>query len=297
MLTIPGALATWLAANNATMRADLLTVTLASGTVYRWTSADSDLTVSGNTFSSAMSGNGPTVKRGSYSKSSRLQIDTLDFTLGGPWTIGGQSLALFALGGGFDGAMIQVDHLIQAFPGDVGVGGNSAGGPILKWFVGAVSGVDPQGPSVVLRCKSALEQLSVIQVPLFTSQPQCNNNVYDSNCSLVKASLTLPGTASGTPTTTSITTATAGLTAHGSGYFNLGVIAFTSGTCNGYRRMVETWNGTTFSIRPPLPFAPAAGDTFTVYPGCDKLQLTCQTKFGNTKNFRGYPYAPSAESA
>jgi hypothetical protein len=298
VLTIPAALATWLAAgNNVAWRADLLTITLQNGTVYRWSTADMDLTIGGNTWSASGGGNAPVIKRGSYAKSGRLQIDTLDFDLGGPFTIGGQLLSLFAAGGGFFGATIQVDHLIGAFPGDVGVGGNSAGGPILKWFLGGISSVSPKISGCSIRCKSALAQLSAIQLPRFVSQPQCNNSVYDPNCGLVRATFTLSGSVTGVATKTAATTATAAITAKGAGYFNLGVIQFTSGATNGYRRAIEAWTGSVFFFRPPLPTAPSGGDTFTVYPGCDKAQSTCQTRFANTKNFRGYPYVPAPESA
>ncbi len=36
----------------------------------------------------------------------------------------------------------------------------------------------------------------------------------------------------------------------------------------------------------------AAGDTFTVTAGCDKLFATCQAKFANAENFRGFPHMP-----
>ncbi len=36
----------------------------------------------------------------------------------------------------------------------------------------------------------------------------------------------------------------------------------------------------------------AAGDTFAVTAGCDKLFSTCQAKFANGVNFRGFPHMP-----
>ena len=199
MLTAPSALKTWLAANNVAWRADLLTLTVQSGSVYRWTTADTSLTVSSNTFLAASSGSAPAIKRGPYRKSGRLTIDTLDFTLGGPFNLyGSNSLAYLAQSGYFDGATLEVDHLIQSYPGDNGTGGNTAGGAIASWFSGNVAQVEPQGPNVILRCKSILEKLSVIYLPRFVVQPMCGNTVYDANCGLTKASYTLSGTASGT---------------------------------------------------------------------------------------------------
>jgi hypothetical protein len=37
------------------------------------------------------------------------------------------------------------------------------------------------------------------------------------------------------------------------------------------------------------------GDGFTVSPGCDKSFATCQAKFGNGPNFRGFPHMPGTD--
>jgi hypothetical protein len=39
----------------------------------------------------------------------------------------------------------------------------------------------------------------------------------------------------------------------------------------------------------------APGDTFTIYPGCNKLRTTCQA-FGNDINFGGQPFIPPPET-
>ena len=36
----------------------------------------------------------------------------------------------------------------------------------------------------------------------------------------------------------------------------------------------------------------AVGDAFTVTAGCDKLFATCQSRFSNSANFRGFPHIP-----
>jgi hypothetical protein len=51
-----------------------------------------------------------------------------------------------------------------------------------------------------------------------------------------------------------------------------------------------------FLLAEPLVFAPAPGDQFVVYPGCDKLQRTCQFKFNNILQFGGMPYVPQPET-
>ena len=41
-----------------------------------------------------------------------------------------------------------------------------------------------------------------------------------------------------------------------------------------------------------MAHAIAPGDTFTVTAGCDKQFATCQAKFANAVNFRGFPHMP-----
>jgi uncharacterized phage protein (TIGR02218 family) len=296
MRSAPGGLVTFLANNRAAYRADLIKLTLLDATVYRWTTAEMPLVVGGNTFQPA-GANGPLVKRGPYSQSARLTIDTLDLTLtGGSFTINGKSLSLLATQGYFDGARIQVDHLIGSdLPSAV------AYGPIPSFFEGRIAGMDPDGPALILRAKSELESLNIL-LPKFPLQPMCGNAVYDASCGLNRATFTVSGAAaSGTLTTLQVQTTNATIIAKANGYYNLGVLKFTSGTLSGSRRAVQGFTvsgGTaTFTLALPFASAPIAADQFSVYPGCDRSKLQCgAAKFNNLPQFRGYPHIPAAES-
>jgi len=57
--------------------ADLYTITLASGTVLRYTSADVDTSHAGQTFSAR----GPLIRRGQVRTVLGLEVDTLDITI------------------------------------------------------------------------------------------------------------------------------------------------------------------------------------------------------------------------
>jgi len=46
----------------------------------------------------------------------------------------------------------------------------------------------------------------------------------------------------------------------------------------------------------PLPNIPQPGDTFTAWPGCDKIMATCKNRYNNLINFGGMPYAPQPDS-
>lgn len=83
----------------------------------------------------------------------------------------------------------------------------------------------------------------------------------------------------------------AGLTG-ASGYFNQGIINFTSGVLNGKSFEIKSWDGTTLKMYLPLPAQPAASDAFTITPGCNHTTGDCINKFNNIINFKGEPFIP-----
>jgi hypothetical protein len=89
----------------------------------------------------------------------------------------------------------------------------------------------------------------------------------------------------------------ASVSGKGDGYYDNGQIVFTSGPNSGLTKAIKSYFGRTFFFNSPLPFIPNAGDTFVAYPGCDKQQSTCTSKFTNLVNFGGFPYVPVPETA
>jgi phage conserved hypothetical protein BR0599 len=76
-----------------------------------------------------------------------------------------------------------------------------------------------------------------------------------------------------------------------------GKLTFTSGANAGRAMEVKRQTGAAFELWQAMSEAIAAGDTFTVTPGCDHAFATCKTKFGNAVNFRGHPYMIGADAA
>lgn len=88
----------------------------------------------------------------------------------------------------------------------------------------------------------------------------------------------------------------------GSGTYSLGRVAFTSGANAGFSRAVRLWSPGSFTLLKPLPYAVAAGDAFTAYPGCDRGQATCiafgyAPSSGTAPYFGGTPLIPAPETA
>ena len=276
--------------------ADLYTLVLVGGT-YRWTSYDQPITWGGNTWLPATdNGAIPLVKRGSIRRARGLEVQTTDITLscGQSAQLGGVAMPLAAQNGAFDNGTVTIQRAFMSAPGVVV-------GVATLFPQGLVAGVDPSSTKVVLHLKNILEKLAVTQLPHVLFQPMCANLFGDGGCGLNRASYQVSGTVSGTPTTTSIP---ASALTQADGYFSLGVITFTSGSNAGASRGIQQYASKAFTLSLPLSNPPAAGDTFTVVPGCARQvgplpagqPPSCST-YANTNAFRGCPFVPPPVSA
>lgn len=80
-------------------------------------------------------------------------------------------------------------------------------------------------------------------------------------------------------------------------YFDGGLLTFLDGDNENVSREIKSVDLSsdgallvTLYLR--MPFNVNAGDTAKMYPGCDKTLSTCQTKFANSINFKGFPHVP-----
>jgi len=80
-------------------------------------------------------------------------------------------------------------------------------------------------------------------------------------------------------------------------FHELGELEMLTGASAGHRRPVLSNSGSTVTLFWPLPSAVKAGDTYRLFPGCDKRAVTCAQRFGNDPNWRGYPYPPGSVSS
>jgi hypothetical protein len=79
------------------------------------------------------------------------------------------------------------------------------------------------------------------------------------------------------------------------GWFNDGILTFTSGTLNGRVFEIKTWDGTTLDMFLALVPLPSAGDTFTIEPGCNKTADNCLNKFNNIIHRRAEDFIPGMD--
>jgi uncharacterized phage protein (TIGR02218 family) len=90
--------------------------------------------------------------------------------------------------------------------------------------------------------------------------------------------------------------AVAGLDSFADDWFSRGLLTFGSGAAEGQaievRTHIKTVSAVTIELWAPARGPLAAGQTFVVTAGCDKHLTTCQAKFANSANFRGFPHMP-----
>lgn len=270
------------------VQADLYTFTLPGGAVYRYTSADRDITIGGNTFSSL----GPRIQRGKTKLTNDLSVDSIDVTIYAKPTdylAGTTGWLEAAVAGSFDGATL----LVQRFISDNWA--NTALGAVHQFF-GLVGACSVDRGKIAMKVNSPLILLNK-QMPRNLFQPSCLHTLFDSGCTLSKASFAVNCTVASGSTASSINTSTS---AGASSYFDLGHITFTSGANAGLTRTVKSFTAgspSVFSLVTAFPAAPAAGDAFTAYPGCNKLWSgDCLNKFNNQANYRGFDFIPQPET-
>lgn len=284
MRTASGALVTLLNGSQKLAYADLYTFTLQGGGIVRYTSADVQIVYGGNTFA-----RGPLISRSRTKLSIGISVDDLEVNISADSTVqvNGKALMTFLASGGLDGARLKLE---RAFMADW----STAPAGTLVMFAGRVSDVTMGRYEARLVVRSDTELLDV-KVPKNLYQPGCMNTLYDAACGKSRAALTVANAVAAAPAPTkSVFGSTLGQAAS---YFDLGVVTFTSGANSGISRTVKSFAaGGQVTLIAPFPFAPSAGDTFTIYPGCDKTQATCNSRFANLPRFRGQPFIPVPET-
>jgi uncharacterized phage protein (TIGR02218 family) len=159
-------------------------------------------------------------------------------------------------------------------------------------FRGRISTVDQVGRTgAKITVASELIALDM-DMPRNLYSPTCLHTLYDSGCGIIRGTYATAGTVGAGSTASAILFAGA-LAAH-----QQGAILFTSGANANVRATVKlAAAGASLTLMYPLPVAPAAGDAFTVYAGCDHTPATCAAQFGNLARFRGFPYVPPPQVA
>ena len=253
------------------------------GTTYTWTNVDYPVIYNSATFLA----NGPLVQGLKFKQTVGLEVDKQQVTISARPTnlINGAPFLVALRDGAFDGASVQRDRVFLTGPNGSVVGG-------VTLFKGRISTVDQVGrTSATVTIASDLVILDY-DMPRNLFSPTCVHTLYDSGCGVIRGTYSVSGVAGSGSTSSLINTSVAqALHAQGS-------LVWSSGANANVRATVKSVVvGTSLQLMYPLPFAPTPGDAFTVAAGCDHTLGTCQARFNNKVNFRGFPFVPPVEMA
>ncbi len=271
--------------------ADAYTIYLNDGAILRYTCGDTDIIYGGHTYSSggaigAIFNGGVNT---ALSWKTGLQVDTLNLEVAPrSGTIEGYDWFTAIRLGLLDGAQFNLGRFYMSTYGDTSAG-------LLSVFNGMVGEIEIDRMNVKLRINGYTDIFNQ-PLPRNLYQTNCLNTLYDSACTLNQASFAVSGTIGSSSTNNLLN---CGLS-QSTGYFDLGKFLMTSGVNNGLWRTVKAYvhgSPSTLSVGIPFYTPPSNGDTFTIYPGCDKTMSTCTNKFSNLTNFRGFPFIPENSTA
>jgi len=283
-----GALAAFLNGTTVAYRCELYTLVLADGvTAYRWTSGDIAVTVNALAFVL-----GPVIKRSTIKRSVGISVDTMTLQISADATVqvAGSSInGAIALGKLF-GARMTCERLY----GDLSSGVMTPVGT-LGLFQGAIGRTRTGLGLAEIEVRTDASRLDIM-VPGAVYQGPCRRTLFDSGCTLSPATYTITGTVTGQAGDRRGFVASA--LAQAGGWFDQGVVTFTSGANAGVSRQVRTHaaGGSIDAVAPWLADI-GVGDTFSVRPGCNKTAAMCgPAKFNNLVNYGGEPLLPAPET-
>lgn len=164
-------------------------------------------------------------------------------------------------------------------------------------FEGTIQGCQADRFFLDVTVEDYLSLMGDQQMPRNLFAVGCFHQVYDMGCDPAQtllASKTVSGSITGVTDDAHFTT---NLT-QADGYFALGGMLMTSGPANGLRSTVSSYLHASGAVALVFPFAeePLVGNTFNIYPGCDRQQATCTNIFSSggipRAQFGGVPYMP-----
>ena len=197
------------------LMADLFRITLSNGQILRHTNADMPVVWDGQTYEAHKL----IIKRGATRVAVGLDVDsnTLEIAAEPDYRLEGLQWSEAALGGALDGARVVIERIFFSdWATPVGA---------VVIFSGRVSDVSGSRSAVKVDVKSDIELLNVSS-PRNIYQAGCMRTLYDGGCKVNREKFTVDGRVTANSTTG--TELTCNLT-QANGWFNQGVIKFTSG--------------------------------------------------------------------
>jgi uncharacterized phage protein (TIGR02218 family) len=185
---------------------------------------------------------------------------------------------------------LVVDYAYETTPPDLELeilrfheGLNPASEFAVIWK-GIVSGFSVSGHLAEIRVPSIFSVAMRGEVPSVYYQAPCNNVLYDGRCGLTKSSYQQD------TTIVSVNENTVEVADDGfaDDYLQAGEIY---NLTRGERRLITSNVANVLTINFPF-YNAQAGDSVSLFAGCDHSWSTCKSKFSNGDNFNGFPFMP-----
>jgi hypothetical protein len=290
---------------------DLYTLVLVTGEVFRWSAGNSELVVPAAGFPDISINAGTTCRfllgpgfgRSMITAKLGVEASDLDVTVyptgdDGAW----YSIAEMVRLGLLDGATVELDKLFATVSGS----GLDTSMGVLVWFRGRVADAEVGRSEVKLKAKSVLNRLSTTQFPRRLYASSCSHVFGAPMCGYDRvAGLNALGEATGWGAVTITALAGSSRTQILASYvpaltpspYIEGTVTGVTGVNAGAARTIR-WNqdGIVYVVHPFLA-VPAAGDTFTLLPGCSHSAEMCADYYNNIGRYGGFSHIPPPESA
>ena len=260
------------------------TITRTDGTVYRFTTRDVDLEFIGNTYLACGALASTAIENSvGLGESGNVEIDAI---LNSNHIIDQEVLA-----GLFDGAEVTAWMVPwQTTEGEI---------PFRIFFgeIGRIEKGSTGFKAEIITQATRAQQYNLLQ----TYTPGCRHELGDSICRVNVDALQVTGSVTQTtkPTSPATTRKRAFVDtsrAEADGYFDYGILTWTTGDNAGTSYQVESYSlSTGFVLWDATAYRIQVGDQYQVKPGCDKASDTCKTKFSNFANFGGFPNIPGKD--
>lgn len=182
------------------------------------------------------------------------------------------------LAGAYDDAKVEVFKVNWGSPDD---------GRIVSQ-IGFIGDIEVVGPIFIAEVRGRMQVLKKTVGQLYS--PNCRAVLGDVKCTVNMSTYLTAGSVSGI---TSNRIFTVGALGQADSYFRRGLIEWTSGKNVGLQTEVKDNIADEISLILNALFPVEVGDTFNIYPGCNKSSVICKTVYNNLLNFRGEPFIPS----
>lgn len=206
--------------------------------------------------------------------------------------------------GMLDAASVTV-YTVYSPRGSYGqVTGPTGGSLVETKFAGQITNITKLGETLCEMEVSDLRYLLNLDAPQRLVSPNCWWELYSTGCTLSSGSFSRTGAVASSSASTIFATTAHLAPISAAGTFTQGYLVWTSGKNAGLANYVRLWTpgGSSDTIQLDVPpiLGFNAGDTFTIYQGCNHTFTSCLDLQGNTnayKNFGGFPTVPVPETA